>query len=90
MLLIEHGTQPLSCGSIRKATCSYIWQGYQTWTWLGFGKLLGTGIHIGPLFYTTLDGHENLHQSSTSISDSLCIGIHRFIDDWQVVKHKQL
>lgn len=49
---------------------------------LGFGKLLGTGIHIGPLFYTTLDGHtdENLYQSSTSISDSLCIGIHRFID----------
>lgn len=80
MLLIEHGTQPLSCSSIRKATCSYMWQGYQAWTWLGFGKLLGTGIHICPLFYTTLDGHENLHQSSTSISYSLCIGIHRFID----------
>lgn len=80
MLLIEHGTQP--CGSIRKATCGYTWQGYQAWTWLGFGKLLGTGIHIDPLFYTTLDGHtdENLYQSSTSISYRLCIGIHRFID----------
>lgn len=62
----------------------------------GFGKLLGTEIHIGPLFYTTFDGYtdENLHQSSTSISDRLCIGIHRLYGlicfDWQVVKHKQL